>query len=431
MPQDFPAYSSSSSELLARRRRALGAAYRLFYDEPVHPVRGEDVWLEDAQGKRYLDAYNNVPVVGHAHPAVVEALARQAAMLNTHTRYLHEGVVEYAERLLALFPAALDNVMFTCTGSEANDLALRIAIEATGRTGFIVTRNAYHGVTRSLADMSPSLRPVATHVRTVPPPDSYRGDPAQAASRFAEAVKAAADELAQAGTPAAALMVDTVFASDGIHTESNQALARAAAAIRQRGGLFIADEVQGGLARAGQSWWAFQRDDVLPDMVSLGKPMGNGHPIGALVLRSDLVDEFGRKCRYFNTFGGNTVSAAVGVAVLNVLQDIDAPNRVAEVGAYLGGGLRRLAESHPCIGDVRGRGLYWGVELVDARRPTQPAPAVAAAVVNGLRHAGVLIGASGPLANVLKIRPPLTFQKAHADLLLQALEQQCAAAALP
>lgn len=422
MPSNLP--SPSSDNLLARRR-VLGPAYRLFYDVPVHPVRGEDVWMWDADGKRYLDAYNNVPVVGHANPTVVQALASQAAVLNTHTRYLHDGVVTYAERLVALFPAALDTAMFTCTGSEANDLALRIATQATGRTGLIVTSNAYHGVTLSLADMSPSLRPVAGHVRTVAPPDSYRGDPAQVAAQFAAAIDAAAEDLKHAGTPVAALMVDTVFASDGIFTDANQALKMAADTIHRHGGLFIADEVQGGFARAGETWWAFERDAFVPDMVSMGKPMGNGHPIGALVLQSDLIEEFGKNCRYFNTFGGNAVSAAVGLAVLDVLQGMDAPRHVADVGAYLGDGLHKLAERTPFIGDVRGRGLYWGVELVDAKRSTEPAAQIATALVNGLRHHGVLIGASGPRANVLKIRPPLTFQKAHADLLLQTLAQQC------
>lgn len=396
---------------LLTRRSILGPAYRLFYQEPLHPVRGEDVWLFDAAGRRYLDAYNNVPVVGHANPAVVAAMADQAARLNTHTRYLHEGVLRYAERLAALFPAALNRVMLTCTGSEANDLALRIAQEATGRRGMIVTRNAYHGVTLALADVSPSLRPPAAHVRMV---DAPRGP--QGATAFAQAIDAAARDLAAAGTPVAALMVDTVFASDGVHIDTNDALAGGAAAVRAHGGLFIADEVQGGFARTGR-WWAFEREDVIPDMVSLGKPMGNGHPIAGLVLRGELLEAFGRHCRYFNTFGGNTVSAAVGMAVLDELQGLDAPAHVSRVGAVLGEGLAALAQRHRAIAQVRGAGLYWGVEMHH--------PEHASEVVNALRQGGVLINTSGMRGETLKIRPPLTFQPEHARLLLAALDQAC------
>ncbi|OZI70915.1 aspartate aminotransferase family protein [Bordetella genomosp. 12] len=403
---------ASDSDLLARRS-VLGPAYRLFYDTPLHLVRGEDVWLFDAAGRRYLDAYNNVPVVGHANPAVVQALARQAGILNTHTRYLHDNVVTYAERLAAMFPAALDTVMLTCTGSEANDLVLRITREATGRRGMIVTRNAYHGVTLALAEMSPSLLPPSDYVRLVDAPSGPQG-----AAAFAEAVDAAARDLAAAGTPVAALLVDTVFASDGVHTEARDALAAGARAVRAHGGLFIADEVQGGFGRTG-SWWAFQRDDLVPDMVSLGKPMGNGHPIAGLVAQGDLLTKFGQRCRYFNTFGGNSVSAAVGMAVLDELQRIDAPAHAARVGEALQQGLLALARRHAVIGEVRGAGLYWGVEMKHAPQ--------AAAVVNGMRRDGVLISASGAQGQALKIRPPLTFQLQHVDTLVSALDRACQA----
>ncbi|CAM3962161.1 aspartate aminotransferase family protein [Bordetella tumulicola] len=421
-----PNAAADVSDLLARRR-VLGPAYRLFYDEPVHPVRGEDVWLFDAAGKRYLDAYNNVPVVGHANPAVVDALARQASVLNTHTRYLHEGVVEYAERLLEHFPSALDTVMFTCTGSEANDLALRIAFEATGRRGIIVTRNAYHGVTQALADVSPSLRPVAAHVRTIEAPCKLVGTPDQVAAQFAALVDEAARDLARAGTPVAALMVDTVFASDGIYIGVDDVLSRAAAQVRQHGGIFIADEVQGGFSRIGHHWWAFGRDNVVPDMVSLGKPMGNGHPMAGLVLQAPLVEAFGKNCRYFNTFGGNTVSAAVGLAVLNELERMDAPAQVARVGQVMAQGLSHLAQTAPCIGTVRGQGLYWGVDIRDPDGNASRHARLAQAISNGLRQEGVLIGVSGRQGNALKIRPPLTFQVEHVDLLLSALARQCQA----
>lgn len=412
---------------LRERRRILGPAYRLFYDQPIHLVRGEDVWLFDAAGKRYLDAYNNVPVVGHANPAVVEALARQASVLNTHTRYLSEGVVEYAERLQAHFPAALDTVMLTCTGSEANDLALRIAFEATGRRGIIVTRNAYHGVTQALADMSPSLRPVASHVRTIDAPCNLAGSPEQVADQFALLVDEAACDLAQAGIPVAVLIVDTVFASDGIHIGYDEVLSRAAAQVRRHGGLFIADEVQGGFSRIGRHWWAFQRDNVIPDMVSLGKPMGNGHPMAGLVVQRPLVEAFGKNCRYFNTFGGNTVSAAVGLAVLNELERMEMPAHVARVGEVMADRLLHLAKTVPCIGAVRGQGLYWGVDIRDPGGDSARNGLLAQAISNGLRNEGILIGVSGRQGDALKIRPPLTFQAQHVDLLVSALARQCQA----
>ena len=425
MPSDFHA-TADISDLLARRK-VLGPAYRLFYDVPVDPVRGEGVWLFDAAGKRYLDAYNNVPVVGHANPAVVEALARQAAILNTHTRYLHDGVLTYAERLLANFPAALDTVMLTCTGSEANDLALRIAAEATGRKGVIVTRNAYHGVTQALADVSPSLRPVAAHVRTIEAPCHLAGSPADVANQFAAQIDGAARDLARAGTPVAALMIDTVFASDGIYIADGEVLSRAAAQVRAHGGLFIADEVQGGFNRIGRHWWAFQRETVVPDMVSLGKPMGNGHPMAGLVLQAPLIEAFGKNCRYFNTFGGNTVSAAVGLAVLNELERMNAPAHVAQVGQLMNDGLSRLAQRFACVGSVRGQGLYWGVDICDPAGDPLRGAQMAQAISNGLRHEGVLIGVSGRQGNALKIRPPLVFQAEHVEMLMSALARQCQA----
>ncbi len=416
-----------STKTLLQQRRVLGPAYRLFYDVPVSPVRGEGVWLYDTEGRRYLDAYNNVPVVGHCNPAVVQALCKQAQVLNTHTRYLHEGVTAYAERLQGLLPKALDTVMLTCTGSEANDLALRIAFEATGRRGIIVTQNAYHGVTLALAQMSPSLRPVEPHVRTIPAPCQLSGTPEQVATAFAKAVEQAAHDLQEAGMPAAILMVDTVFASDGLHAVADQALTLAAQVIRRLGGVFVADEVQGGFARVGAHWWAFQRDAVIPDMVSMGKPMGNGHPIAGLVVQSNLLDSFGRNCRYFNTFGGNTVSVAVGMAVLDELERLDAPAHVANVGNRMRLELAKLAQRHACVGAVRGSGLYWGVDICGPTGTQTEAAALTQRVVNGLRHAGVLIGTAGRYATTLKIRPPLIFQHEHVDMLIKALNQECQA----
>ena len=412
-------------ELIRRRERLLGPAYRLFYARPLHLVRGDGVWLYDADGTAYLDVYNNVASLGHCHPRVVEAIARQAALLNTHTRYLHETVLALAERLLATLPPTLGHVMFTCTGSEANDLALRIARAATGGTGVIVTKLAYHGVTSAVAEFSPSLGdgvPLGRHVRVVPAPDGYRGDPA-VGEAFAKNVSAALDDLRAAGVRPAMLILDSIFSSDGVYADPPGFLRAAVDAVHAAGALYVADEVQAGFGRTGTALWGFSRHGVLPDMVSMGKPMGNGHPVAGLAIRPELVREFGTQARYFNTFGGNPVSAAAAMAVLDVIEAEGIPARVAEVGAYLAAGLRRLASGHAAIGDVRGAGLFLGVDLVTDRQGRVPDRDLATRVVNGLRERRVLISASGPGGNVLKIRPPLAFTTDNADLFLARLAE--------
>ncbi|WP_420023590.1 aspartate aminotransferase family protein [Cereibacter azotoformans] len=424
MPNAFRPGDARLSErersLVERRQAVLGPAYRLFYERPLHIVRGEGVWLYDAEGTAYLDAYNNVASLGHCHPRVVEAVARQAAELATHTRYLHDGVLELAERLLATLPEAIGHVMFTCTGSEANDLALRLAFAATGGTGVIVTENAYHGVTLAVAGLSPSLGPgvpLGAHVRTVPAPDAAR----QADAGFAAAVAAAAADLQRHGIRPAALIVDTVFSSDGVFTDPPGFLAPAAEAIRAAGGLFIADEVQPGFGRTGEAMWGFLRHGVVPDMISMGKPMGNGYPVAALALRPELVEGFGARARYFNTFGGNAVAAAAALAVLEVIEAEGVQANALTVGARLREDLRALAARFPRLGAVRGAGLFIGIDVEhpDSRAPD---PVAAGRIVNGLREARVLISATGPLGHVLKIRPPLVFSEAHAALFLERIE---------
>jgi 4-aminobutyrate aminotransferase-like enzyme len=413
-------------ELIARRERLLGPAYRLFYEHPVHVTRGEGVWLFDPDGCPYLDVYNNVASVGHSHPRVVEAIARQAATLNTHTRYLHETVLNYAERLLAKFPAELGNVMFTCTGSEANDLALRISKACTGGTGVIVTRLAYHGVTAAIAEISPSLGPdvpLGGHVRTVPAPDGYRNPGRDVGQVFADHVQQAVDEMRRHGIKPAALIVDTIFSSDGVFSGPPGFLAKAVEVIHAAGGLFIADEVQAGFGRTGDSMWGFQRHGLLPDIVTMGKPMGNGHPIAGLAVRPEAVLEFGRKSRYFNTFGGNPVSCAAGMAVLDVIEQEGLIENARTVGAYIREGFSKLAGRHSLIGDVRGAGFFVGVELVLDRDTRVPATSETARLVNGLREKRVLISATGPYGNVLKVRPQLPFSKENADLLLAATDE--------
>ena len=412
--------SPQDQALVARRQRLLGPAYRLFYETPVHLVRGEGVWLYDAQGKAYLDCYNNVASLGHCHPHVIAATARQSATYASHTRYLNEVVLNCAEKLLGHFPPELSNVMFTCTGSEANDLALRIAFAQTGGTGVIVTQNAYHGVTHAVAGLSPSLGAgvaLGQHVRTVPAPAALTSDLGQ---DFAAHVQAAIDDLQRHGIKPAVLIVDTVFSSDGVFADPAGFLRPAAEAIRQAGGLFIADEVQPGFGRTGSHWWGFQRHGLIPDMVSLGKPMGNGYPVAALVLRPEVLAAFGVKGRYFNTFGGNAVACATAIAVMEVIEDENLLDNAATVGAHMAEGLRALAKTHAALGPLRAAGLFFGQDIT---QDGQPDAKEAARIVNALRDAGVLISATGPKGHTLKIRPPLILQKAEADVFLDKLDE--------
>lgn len=413
------------SSLLARRTRVLGPAYRLFYDRPLHLVRGSGTRVWDVDGKEYLDAYNNVPSVGHCHPKVVEALCKQATTLNSHTRYLHETVVEFAEQLVGYFPQALSQVMFTCTGSEANDLALRVARSVTGSTGVIVTENAYHGVTAVLAEMSPSLgsaNPIGANVRVVPAPDTYRLGLVGAKDAFEVGVKTAIADLDENGLGVAALICDTVFTSDGVFMDPPGLLKGAVAAVQAAGGLFIADEVQSGLGRPGSHMWAFERHKVVPDIVTLGKPMGDGHPIAGLISKPALLEKFGNSTRYFNTFAGNPVSAAVGKAVLNVIAEEDLMKNALQVGDHLRELLNDLAIKQAHIGDVRGAGLYAAIELVVDAETKDPWAEGVQTLLNLLRDNGVLAGSCGRFANCLKIRPPLCFSMQDATMFVEILE---------
>ncbi|AJC19316.1 aspartate aminotransferase family protein [Pandoraea pulmonicola] len=422
-PSKVDGLDANEKKMIERRRKVLGPSYRLFYERPVQFVRGKGVRLYDKAGNEYLDAYNNVASVGHAHPRVVAAIAEQAATLNTHTRYLHDGILDYADRLLATFPAELSQVMFTCTGSEANDLALRVARRHTGGSGIIVTKLAYHGVTASVSAVSPSLGaavPLGIDVRTVLAPDAYREPNVDLATLLAERVQAAVDDLKRHGIKPAALLVDTIFSSDGVFSHPIGVLSKAVDVIRKAGGVFIADEVQAGFGRTGSAMWGFQRHSVVPDIVTMGKPMGNGHPIAAMVARPEVIKVFGEEARYFNTFGGNPVSCAAAMATLDVLQTEGLQENAAKAGERLRAGFRELAQQHDIIGDVRGDGLFIGVELVKDRATKAPAREETTGFVNAMREERVLISATGLHGNVLKVRPPLAFTPADADILLDA-----------
>ncbi len=376
-------YRPAQSEPLRERRLAAmgGGLAPLSYRSPIHLVRGEGVWMFDPDGRRYLDAYNNVPVVGHSHPRVVAALAEQARRLNTNTRYLHEAAVSLAERLTATMPDELDTVLFVNSGSEANDLAWRIATTVTGRSGAVVSRCAYHGVTSATHDLSPQEWPTRyrpAHVELFAAPDGYRGDPrreepdwaALAGARVAEAVAA----LAARDIPVAAGYVDFAFTAEGVLCPPDEFLPAAAHAVQKAGGLFVADEVQSGHGRFGDRLWSFTGTGAVPDIVTMGKPMGNGHPVAAIVMHRELADRFSGHAPLFSTFGGNPVACAAALAVLDVIEEEGLMANALATGEYLRSGLRELQATHEIIGDVRGRGLLAGVDLVLDRDTREPAP---------------------------------------------------------
>jgi 4-aminobutyrate aminotransferase-like enzyme len=424
----------NNEKLIQRRLNAMGPAYRLFYQQPVHLVRGEGVWLYDTDGRKYLDCYNNVASVGHCHPQVLEALTNQASMLNTHTRYLHENVVRYAERLRDTLPGNLSVCMFVCTGTEANDLAFRIARTVTGNEGAIVTEEAYHGNSIVVTELSTEEYPAIDrpdYLETVEAPNPYRGsyrygepEPGEKYAGFADQ---AIEKLAERGKRPAMFICDNIFSSNGILTPPPEYLQGVYRRVRAAGGLIVADEVQSGLCRLGDHMWGFEDSEVIPDIVTMGKPIGDGHPLAAVVTTPQIAEEFAHKFHYFNTFGGNPVSAAVGLAVLDVIENENILQNVNRVGEYLGEGLRALARQHELIADVRGKGLFYGLELVRDQVSRKPATEEALQIRELLRENGVLLGVTSVFDNVIKIRPPMVFSQENADLLLEKLSQALAA----
>lgn len=419
--------SAEKNALIQRRKAHLGGS-ALFYREPIQIVRGEGVWLFDEQGRKYLDCYNNVPCVGHCHPRVVNALCTQARVLNTHTRYLHEEVVVYAERLANSFPDKLEICFLVCSGTEANELAMRIARAVTGKQGSIVMEGAYHGNSILVNEMStcfsaPDQRP--PYIAAVEPPNTYRGPfgPSEnAGQQYAGLVDAAIDKLQGNGEGVAAFMCDMIFDSQGTLEAPVDYFQRVYSSVRAAGGLCIADEVQSGLTRTGTQW-GFEHYDVVPDIVTLGKPMGAGHPLAAVITTREIAEKFAQRNVYFNTFGGNPVSAAVGNAVLDVIEDEKILENVREVGAYMRTGLDELYARHPAIGNIRGRGLFLGIELVIDRTSKTPDSPKAVKIAEQMRKQGILIGASGRYGNVIKFRPPLTFSRENADFLLSEVNK--------
>ncbi|WP_418907705.1 aspartate aminotransferase family protein [Glutamicibacter endophyticus] len=419
--------SPSTAALMARRVATLGPHSPLFYDTPLELVSGRGVWLTDAAERTYLDAYNNVPHVGHANEVVADAVNQQMRTLNLHTRYLNHMVVDYAETLLETFGAHLNRLFLVNSGSEANELALRIARQHTGNTGILVSDFSYHGNTTSLAELTTGLtvrEPFGAHVRAIRVPDATGLDEAQAEALRVQAlaeVDRAIDSLQQAGFGISASLFDLIFSTEGLLKVPAGYVEGLAQRVQTAGGLFIADEVQSGFGRLGTHMWGHQLYDITPDLVTLGKPMGNGHPVGAVVTTEALLDEFGRHNMYFNTFAGSPVSSAAGLAVLSQMRDRNLMENAVANGQFIADAMREIAKDSPIIGAVRGQGLFFGYDIVQPDNPSAPNAAATKQLIELMKAKGVLISRIGRHDNVLKMRPPMVIEREQAQLLVETL----------
>jgi 4-aminobutyrate aminotransferase-like enzyme/Ser/Thr protein kinase RdoA (MazF antagonist) len=421
----------SQEETLRIRHRHIGRSLSISYKKPLTLVRGFMQFLYDEDGREYLDARNNVPQVGHSNPVIVEALAKQAAVLNTNTRYLHEALVTYAERLCATLPESLRVCFFVNSGSEANELALRLARTHTGQRDIIAVDGAYHGNTSGLVDISsykhngPGGEGAPHHVHIVRMPDVYRGQYSgrDAGRKYADAVSDAVQSIVGEGRGIAAFISEPLMGCGGQIVFPEGYLEASYKHIREAGGVCIADEVQTGFGRVGTHFWGFETQGVIPDIVTMGKPMGNGHPIGAVVTTTEIAGSFNTGMEFFSTTGGNTVSCAVGMAVLDVIENMKLQKNALVVGSHLLQRLMVLKENHPIIGDVRGIGLFIGVELVRDSMILEPAAEETKYIVERMKDLGILISLDGPMNNVLKIKPPLVFNINDADRLVETLDK--------
>ena len=412
------------NNLMARREAVLGPNVPTFFENPVHLVKGEGVWLWDADGRKYLDCYNNVPHVGHCHPNVVAAIAAQAAILNTHTRYLHDGIIDYAERLTAKFQPQLNQVIMVCSGSEANDIALRMAQAMTGKTGIISTDNTYHGNTMAVSQLSSRKPPIggyAANIRHVTAPDTLRpvgGNTAGQAEAFAREIQIAIDDLEASGPGFSGFLFCPTFANEGLPNLPQDFMQPAAKVIHAAGGILIADEVQPGFGRSGDTWWGHDWLGLSPDVVTLGKPMANGHPVAAVVARTEVMAAFRNAFGYFNTFGGNPVSCSAAAATLDVIENENLVANAKTIGAEFLQNLQGL--DHTSIANTRGRGLFIALELETDGVADE---ALAAHVVEYARNNGMLMGRTGRNRNVLKLRPPMPFSAENATLATEILNR--------
>lgn len=416
--------------LRIRRDQLFGAGSPLFYDDPLEIVRGEGVWLYDSNGRQYLDMYNNVPCVGHANPYVVAAMQKQAGELNIHSRYLHPAILDFAEKLTELHAEPLTSVVFSCTGTEANEIAIMIARAVTEGRGIICSDSAYHGNSAEVGKLTHTRARQGEpegHVRGFPFPQKYRPieaglDDADLRDRYLAKVQSQIDAFERNGVPFAGLIVCSLFANEGLPDVPLDFFPKVTQLVHEAGGLVIADEVQAGYARSGR-WWGYEKMGFVPDIVTTGKPMGNGLPLAATVASADHVSTFRRQTRYFNTFASSPLQAAVGSAVLDVIQGEDLRTRVTDVGDYMKRELLEIQKDCEQMGDVRGHGTFIGIDWVTDRESREADPQGARQIANVLKEKGFLTNNAGALGNVIKLRPPLVFERKHADLFLSAFRE--------
>jgi 4-aminobutyrate aminotransferase-like enzyme len=409
---------------LVQKRELLGDSYRLFYKKPLHFVRGAGTRLFTASDEEYLDAYNNIPSLGHSHPAVAEAVSKQLLLINTHTRYLHEGILDYAEDLLSTLPDEIDRIMFQLSGSEANDLAVRIAKAYSGGTGIIVTQEAYHGNTDLITKLSPSIgaeQPMAIDMRMIPSPDTYRLGTDDIGAWMVEQIKLQIADMKRHGIKFAGVLFDTIFSSDGVFPGKQGFLQPVIDLVHEEGGVYIADEVQPGFTRTGETFWRFDYHGIVPDLVTMGKPMANGIACSGVAAKRKVLAAFSDSSPYFNTFAGSPVAMAAAQATLDALHAQDTLGNAKLVGGELKEELELLAKTYPSIGDVRGAGFFLGVEIVKPGT-TEPDYATAVRLIEEMRERHVLVSLCGPYGNVLKIRPPLVFSMEDLDVFVTALQ---------
>ncbi len=417
-------YGTNMNDLKVRRDACFGEGSTLFYNEPIHIVRGEGVHLFDAGGRRYVDMYNNVPSVGHCHPHVVEAVSRQISTLNVHSRYLHEAIVEYAERLLARHHGGLENIVFSCTGTEANEVAIMMARAATGGQGIICTDAAYHGNSTEIRRLT-HCRAYTGEVRSIPFPETFRfdqiGTGADPGDYYLDKLADVIAGFKRDNIPLAGMLVCPIFANEGLPDVPGGFLEKAMAMIHAAGGLFICDEVQAGLGRTGL-WWGYEVMNVEPDIVTMGKPLGAGMPVAATAASRDVVERFRRQSRYFNTFASSPGQAAAGNAVLDVIESEGLVESVASTGAWLRSQLSKLQDRCEAMADVRGRGLFVALEWVKDRDGRAPDREGAIRIVDKLKARGYLTSNAGAYGNVVKLRPPLVFSRVDAEAFMAAFE---------
>ena len=409
----------SLSKEVWRRDKLVGPMSVLFYQQPLELVRGEGVWLYDHQGKSYLDVYNNVQSLGHCNRYVAEQVAKQLTQLNCHNRYLHEGLHNYSERLLATLPASVDRLMMTCTGSESNDLAIRLARHFTQKQGIIVTKLAYHGNTDLVSSVSPSAFRTNERPEWLEVIDIELACTSESASAiFKDQIQGALTRLQQKGFGCAAFLADTIFSSDGVFCDPQLFLKSGIEYLQQQGALFIADEVQPGFGRTG-TMWGFEHHAVVPDIVTMGKPMGNGYPVAGIAASAQLFEHFNTAQGYFNTFGGSTASVAAASAVLDVIERDGLVQNAADMGSYLKSRLQTEFASHSNVGEIRGKGLFFAIDICNAQ--SEPDPELVRKIVNLLKQNGVLVGTTGSIGSSLKLRPSMIFSKDNSDTLVARL----------